>query len=104
MTDRGQVRRLSATEVTHEMPALAQLRLGKGFNARSAQSRRDLVGRLREIDLPEDHVGSREPSRSHGEAGDDAAITRCAQRCGHTRAMRVRNARTTRGGRSDMPG
>ncbi len=76
MTDRGQVRRLSATEITHEVPALTQLRLGKGFNARSAQSRRDLVGRLREVDLPDELTGSRGTrSRSHGESKDDAAIT-----------------------------
>ena len=73
MTDRGQVRRLSATEVTQEVPALAQLKLGKGFNARSAQSRRDLVARLRDVDLPDGHSAR---SRARGEAADDAEVTR----------------------------
>jgi len=73
MTDRGQVRRLSATEITHEIPALGQLRLGKSFNARSAQSRRDLVARLRDLDLSPDAEVRRQ---ARSEAADDTEIAR----------------------------
>jgi ATP-dependent RNA helicase HelY len=75
MTDRGQVRRLAAPEITHEVTALAKLTLGKGFNTRNAASRRELVARLRSVDLPEDATRLAR-RRASGDSADDAEITR----------------------------
>jgi ATP-dependent RNA helicase HelY len=71
MTDRGQVRRLAAPEVTAPLPKLGHLKLGKGFNARNGQSRRDLLARLHDLDL--DQPGGR-VRRSRAEAADDEEL------------------------------
>ncbi len=69
MTQRGQVRRISPTEVTAPMQALDRLKLPKSFNARNAQARRDLGNRLRSVDLP-----PRSRSRNRSSAADDVML------------------------------
>ncbi|MFZ0324976.1 MAG: DEAD/DEAH box helicase [Actinomycetes bacterium] len=69
MTQRGQVRRISPTEVTAPMNALERLKLPKSFNARNAQARRDLGNRLRGVELP-----PRTRARNRSAGGDDVVL------------------------------
>jgi len=92
MTQRGQVRRISPTEVTTPMSALANVRLPKSFNARNATMRRDLGNRLREVVLPDRPKGRRRSgSLEDQELADLRAALRahpchgCAEREDHAR-------------------
>jgi ATP-dependent RNA helicase HelY len=89
-----QVRRLSVVDITTPLETLSRVRLPKGFNQRSPQSRRDLASTLRNLGL--DDAGER-PRRGRAAAADDteiaqlrAAIRRhpchgCAEREDHAR-------------------
>jgi ATP-dependent RNA helicase HelY len=68
-----QIKRLAAAELTAPVAALARVRLPRAFNARSPQSRRDLVSNLRNLRLDE-RAG--QPARGRSAAADDAEIAR----------------------------
>jgi ATP-dependent RNA helicase HelY len=87
-----QLKRLVASDFTSEVEALANVRLPRNFNARSPQSRRDLVSTLRTLDLPRP-----DRSKQRSAAADDTEIARlratlrahpchgCPDREGHAR-------------------
>jgi ATP-dependent RNA helicase HelY len=89
-----QIKRLAAAELTAPIAALARVRLPRAFNARSPQSRRDLVSNLRNLRLDE-RAG--QPARGRSAASDDTEIARlraeirqhpchgCAEREDHAR-------------------
>jgi ATP-dependent RNA helicase HelY len=89
-----QIKRLVAAELTAPVAALARVRLPRAFNARSPQSRRDLVSNLRNLRLDE-RAG--QPGRGRSLAADDNEIARlraairahpchgCAEREDHAR-------------------
>jgi ATP-dependent RNA helicase HelY len=68
-----QIKRLAAAELTAPVAALARVKLPRAFNARSPQSRRDLVSNLRNLRLDE-RAG--QPGRSRSAAADDHEIAR----------------------------
>jgi len=73
VTQARQVVRLSVTDFPTPVTPLAHLRLPKGFNPRSAQSRRDLVSRL--AGTLADTEATR-PRRQRSAAADDAELAR----------------------------
>ncbi|MDQ1705516.1 MAG: ATP-dependent helicase HelY, partial [Frankiaceae bacterium] len=102
-----QMKRLSVVDFPSPVEAVSRVRLPKGFNPRSPQSRRDLASSLRNLGL--DDMGAR-PRRSRSAAADDdeiaqlrAAIRRhpchgCAEREDHAR-WAERHDRLTRDSR-----
>src|SRR5664279_2610524 len=98
-----QVKRLSTTDFPTPVAALSAVKVPKGFNPRSPQSRRDLASSLRNLDLPE--IGGRPHRR--GAAPDDLELARlraaqrqpprhgCTEREDHVR-WAERHARLTR--------
>jgi ATP-dependent RNA helicase HelY len=66
-----QLKRLVASDFTTDVEALANIRLPRNFNARSPQSRRDLVSTLRTVDIPRP-----ERAKQRSAAADDAEIAR----------------------------
>jgi ATP-dependent RNA helicase HelY len=73
VTEDRQIKRLAAAELTAPVAALARVRLPRAFNARSPQSRRDLVSSLRNLRLDE-RAGL--PKRQRSGASDDGEISR----------------------------
>ncbi len=69
LTSDRQVKRLSAVDFPTPVEALAKVRVGRSFNPRSPQSRRDLASSLRELGLSNEKLA--DPSRRRG--GDDPA-------------------------------
>ncbi len=63
--------RLSSADFSSAVEPLAKVRVPKGFNARSPQSRRDLASTLRALDLP--YEGR--PGRRRSSAADDDQLT-----------------------------
>jgi ATP-dependent RNA helicase HelY len=102
-----QMKRLSVVDFPSPVEAVSRVRLPKGFNPRSPQSRRDLASSLRNLGL--DDMGAR-PRRSRSAAADDdeiaqlrASIRRhpchgCAEREDHAR-WAERHDRLTRDSR-----
>ena len=78
LTADRQVRRISTVEITAPVEAIAKLRIPKGFNARNAQSRRDLASALRELTADMSHERTR--GRSNG---DDAEVVEMRARIRH---------------------
>ena len=78
LTADRQVRRISTVEITAPVEAIAKLRIPKGFNARNAQSRRDLATALRELTADMSHERTR--GRSNG---DDAEVVEMRARIRH---------------------
>lgn len=78
LTADRQVRRISTVEITAPVEAIAKLRIPKGFNARNAQSRRDLASALRELTADLSHVRTRGKSN-----GDDAEVVEMRARIRH---------------------
>ncbi|HVE64185.1 MAG TPA: DEAD/DEAH box helicase [Mycobacteriales bacterium] len=72
LTEDRQVRKLTAESFPAEVVALGSVRVPRGFNARSPQSRRDLASSLRNLGLP---PGER-PRRGRSSAADDTEIAR----------------------------
>jgi ATP-dependent RNA helicase HelY len=72
LTSDRQVKRLSAVDFPTPVEALAKVRIGRSFNPRSPQSRRDLASSLRDLNLGEQ---AGDPRRRGGsddaEAGDE---------------------------------
>ena len=78
LTADRQVRRISTVEITAPVEAIAKLRIPKGFNARNAQSRRDLASALREL------TADMSPERTRGKSnGDDAEVVEMRARIRH---------------------
>lgn len=78
LTADRQVRRISTVEITAPVEAIAKLRIPKGFNARNAQSRRDLASALRELTADLSH------ERTLGKSnGDDAEVVEMRARIRH---------------------
>jgi ATP-dependent RNA helicase HelY len=76
LTSDRQVKRLSAVDFPTPVEALGKVRVGRSFNPRSPQSRRDLASSLRDLGLGNEH-GDPERRRSGEEvAGSDDEITR----------------------------
>src|SRR5664279_5585217 len=73
-----QVKRLSTTDFPTPVAALSAVKVPKGFNPRSPQSRRDLASSLRNLDLPE--IGGRPHRRGAAPNDLDLARLRAAQR------------------------
>src|SRR3954471_6797993 len=73
LTADRQVKRLSVVDFPTPVEALTRVRLPKGFNPRSPQSRRDLASTLRNLGL--DDSGGR-PRRDRSAAADDTEIAR----------------------------
>ncbi len=73
LTADRQVKRLSVVDFPTPVEPLSRVRLPKGFNPRSPQSRRDLASTLRNLGL--DDPGGR-PRRDRSAAADDAEIAR----------------------------
>jgi ATP-dependent RNA helicase HelY len=102
-----QMKRLSVVDFPSPVEAVSRVRLPRGFNPRSPQSRRDLASSLRNLGL--DDMGAR-PRRSRSAAADDdeiaqlrASIRRhpchgCAEREDHAR-WAERHDRLTRDSR-----
>jgi len=78
LTADRQVRRISTVEITAPVEAIAKLRIPKGFNARNAQSRRDLASALRELTTDMSHERTRGKSN-----GDDAEVVEMRARIRH---------------------
>ena len=78
LTADRQVRRISTVEITAPVEAIAKLRIPKGFNARNAQSRRDLASALRELTSDLSHERTRRKSN-----GDDAEVVDMRARIRH---------------------
>lgn len=78
LTADRQVRRISTVEITAPVEAIAKLRIPKGFNARNAQSRRDLASALRELSA--DWVPDRTRRQSSGE---DSEVVELRSRLRH---------------------
>ncbi|MSO26759.1 MAG: DEAD/DEAH box helicase [Candidatus Nanopelagicales bacterium] len=78
LTADRQVRRISTIEITTPVDAIAKLRVPKGFNARNAQSRRDLAAALRELTANWTHERTRRLS-----SGDDAEVVDLRARIRH---------------------
>jgi ATP-dependent RNA helicase HelY len=74
VTEDRQLKRISAAELTAPVQAVSTVRMPRHFNARSPQSRRDLVSSLRNLRLSE-------PARHrrHSAAADDLEIARLRQ-------------------------
>ncbi|HET6815737.1 MAG TPA: DEAD/DEAH box helicase [Mycobacteriales bacterium] len=68
-----QVKRLSVVDFPTPVETLTRVRLPKGFNPRSPQSRRDLASTLRNLGLDAD---AGRPKRGRAAAADDAEIAR----------------------------
>jgi ATP-dependent RNA helicase HelY len=80
LTSDRQVKRLSAVDFPTPVEALAKVRVGRSFNPRSPQSRRDLAASLRELGLGNERLA--DPSRRRGgedPAGPDDEIARLRQ-------------------------
>jgi ATP-dependent RNA helicase HelY len=75
LTEDRQVKRLSAGDFPTPVEALAKVRIGRGFNPRSPQSRRDLASSLRDLHLSEDEGRRRRPD-GDDPSGPDAEVTR----------------------------
>ncbi len=76
LTSDRQVKRLSAVDFPTPVEALAKVRVGRSFNPRSPQSRRDLASSLRELGLGTT-AGRPEPARGGNDpAGPDDEIAR----------------------------
>jgi len=73
LTIERQVRRLSVVDFSTAVEALTRVRLPKGFNPRSPQSRRDLASTLRNLGLDEQHE---RPRRGRSTAADDVELAR----------------------------
>jgi ATP-dependent RNA helicase HelY len=69
LTSDRQVKRLSAVDFPTPVEALAKVRVGRSFNPRSPQSRRDLASSLRDLGLSNERLA--DPSRRGG--GEDSA-------------------------------
>ncbi len=76
LTADRQVKRLSAVDFPAPVHPLGKVRVGKGFNPRSPQSRRDLASSMRELHLTEDEGRRRPRSPEDQPSGDDPDITR----------------------------
>ena len=106
LTSDRQVKRLSAVDFPTPVEALGKVRIGRSFNPRSPQSRRDLASSLRELGLGDEHGGdprhaaaamtSRRPptTRSPG----------CAASCASIRCTAARSASSTCAGPSAPTG
>ena len=79
LTSDRQVKKLTVGDFPTPVEALGKVRVGRSFNPRSPQSRRDLASSLRELDLGEEpafvtaRLGAEEPDEP---AGPDAEIIR----------------------------
>jgi ATP-dependent RNA helicase HelY len=73
VTSDRQLKRLASADFTSPVVPLGRVRVPKGFNARSPQSRRDLVSSLRNLDL--DPRGT-QSTKQRAAAADDAEIAR----------------------------
>ena len=78
LTADRQVRRISTVEITAPVEAIAKIRIPKGFNARNAQSRRDLAASLRDLTADLSHERTRRKS-----SGDDAEVLEMRARIRH---------------------
>ena len=80
LTADRQVKRLSAVDFPTPVEALGKVRVGRSFNPRSPQSRRDLASSLRELGLGSEAAGRPEPAprrqRAGGTADDEIARLR----------------------------
>jgi ATP-dependent RNA helicase HelY len=77
LTSDRQVKRLSAVDFPTPVEALGKVRVGRSFNPRSPQSRRDLASSLRELGLGNEHGA--DPRRRRGSdepEGPDDEIAR----------------------------
>jgi ATP-dependent RNA helicase HelY len=77
LTADRQVTRLSSSDFPLPVEPLGRVRVGKTFNPRSPQSRRDLASSMRNLDL-DDKAGR--PSRRDGGGDDEIARLRAALR------------------------
>ncbi|MDA3022021.1 MAG: DEAD/DEAH box helicase [Actinomycetota bacterium] len=78
LTADRQVRRISTVEITAPVEAIAKLRIPKSFNARNAQSRRDLALALRELTADWTHERTR-----RGSSGEDSEVSDLRARIRH---------------------
>ncbi len=76
LTADRQVKRLSVADFLAPVAPLGKVRVGRGFNPRSPQSRRELASTLRELNLPHEPAErGREPGGDEP-AGADAEVVR----------------------------
>ncbi len=75
LTADRQVKNLSMVDFPTPVEALGKVRVGRGFNPRSPQSRRDLASSLRELRLPDERA-RRGRSGDEGPAGMDDEVIR----------------------------
>jgi ATP-dependent RNA helicase HelY len=68
-----QLKKLASADFTSPVEALGRVRVPRNFNARSPQSRRDLVASLRNLDL---HRGAGQNTKQRAPAADDTEIAR----------------------------
>ncbi|WP_426560322.1 DEAD/DEAH box helicase [Angustibacter sp. McL0619] len=74
-----QIRRLTLAELTSPVEEVTKVRLPKGFNARSPQSRRDLASTLRTA-VPHDPPRSRRTRSAGTDPGEDAQLVELRRR------------------------